>query len=136
VLAFEQGILQKLKGKSKESLTAEEQIVLAVEALEREVNNGGYDQFFVNSSREFAAIIVGALRRLGCQKTATITQKALDALGTTDLRSDAIENVICVRDEKRSAKLQRCDDSYYKNAEPIAERLLEFIKENKASISL
>jgi hypothetical protein len=110
--------------------------VLAVEALEREVNNGGYEQFFVNSSREFAPMVVGALQRIGCKKTANITQKAIEALGISDLRSDAIDAVICTRDEKRAAKLNRCDDSYYKSAEPIAERLFAFIKANRASISL
>jgi len=64
VHAFEQGISQKAEREGRQSLTEEERIVLAVEALEREVNNGGYDQFFVNSSREFARIIVGALHWL------------------------------------------------------------------------
>jgi hypothetical protein len=105
-----------------------------VEALEREVNNGGYDQFFVNSSREFAPIVVGALQRIGCKKTAKITQNAINALGISDLRSDAIEAVICARDEERRAKLNRCDDSAYKSTEPIAERLFAFIRANKASI--
>jgi hypothetical protein len=136
VVAFEQGIHQKAERGGAQNLTTEERIVLAVEALEREVNDGGYDQFFVNSSREFAPIIVGALQRIGCKKTANITQKAVEALGLSDLKSDAIEAVICTPDEKRAAKLNRCDDSYYKSTEPIAERLFAFIKANRASISL
>jgi len=136
VLAFEEGINQKAEREGAQSLTTEERIVLAVEALEREVNNGGYDQFFVNSSREFAPIIVGALHRIGCKNTANITRKAIEALGISDLRSDAIEAVICTRDEKRAAKLSRCDDSYYKSTEPIAERLFAFIKANRASMGL
>jgi hypothetical protein len=135
VLAFEQGISQKAEREGRQSLTDEERIVLAVEGLEREVNNGGYDQFFVNSSREFAPIIVGALRRIGCKKTANITQNAIEALGISDLRSDAIEVVISTRDENRGVKLNRCDDSYYKSTEPIAERLFAFIKANRSSIS-
>jgi Domain of unknown function (DUF4375) len=136
VLAFEQGINQKAERDGAQSLTNEERVVLAVEALEREVNNGGYDQFFVNSSREFAPSIVGALQRIGCKKTAKITQKAIDALGISDLRSDAIEEVICTRDEKRAARLDHCNDLYYKSPEPIAERLFAFIKANRASMSL
>jgi len=134
VLAFEQAIGQKAEREGTQSLTDEERIVLAVEALEREVNNGGYDQFFVNPSREFAPIIVSALQRIGCKETANITHKAIEALGISELKSDAIEAVICTRDEKRSAKLSRCDNSYYKSAEPIAERLFAFIKANSAKI--
>jgi hypothetical protein len=134
VLAFEQAISQKAEREGVKNLTEEERIVLAVEALEREVNNGGYDQFFVNSSREFAPTVVGALQRIGCKKTATITQRAIKALDVADLTSEAIEAAMAAEDEGRLAKLNRCDDSYYKSAEPIAERLFAFIKANKGAI--
>jgi len=135
VLAFEQAIRQKAEREGVQSLTDEERIVLAVEALEREVNNGGYDQFFANSSREFTPTVVAALQRIGCKKTATITQKAIKALGTSDLTAEAIDAAMAGDDEQRLTKLNRCDDSYYKGAEPIAERLFAFIKANKTSVS-
>ena len=134
VLAFEQASSQKTRRVGGQSLTEEERIGLAVEALEREVNNGGYGQFFSNSSREFAPIIVGALRRIRCTKIAIITQKAIKALGVSDLRSDAIEASIGRPNKARDAELNACDDSYYKSAEPVAERLFAFIKANNASI--
>jgi hypothetical protein len=135
VLAFEQAISQKAQRGGVQSLTDEERIVLAVEALEREVNNGGYDQFFINSSREFAPTVVGALQRIGCKKTATITQRAIEALGVSDVTSETIDAAMAVDDEQRLVKLNRCDDSYYKSTEPIAKRLFAFIKANKAGIS-
>lgn len=46
VLAFEQALDQKYERVGKEQLSNEELIVLSVEALEREVNNDGYEQFF------------------------------------------------------------------------------------------
>jgi len=134
VLAFEQAIGQKGQRGGVRSLTDEERVVLAVEALEREVNNGGYDQFFVNSSREFAPTVVAALQRIGCKKTAAITQRAITALGISDLTSEAIDGAMVGDDEQRVAKLNRCNDSYYKCAEPVAERLFAFIKVNKAGI--
>ncbi len=132
-LAFEQAIGQKAARESVQSLTEEERVVLAVEALEREVNAGGYSQFFFNSSREFAPIIVAALDRIGCKKTAAITQKAVRALGASDLAEDAIDAALAL-DDGRRAKLDRCDDSYYEDPEPIAERLLAFIAENKTNV--
>lgn len=45
VLAFEQAISQKAERTGNEGLSYPERVVLAVEALEREVNNGGYAQF-------------------------------------------------------------------------------------------
>ena len=134
VLAFEQAIRQRAEREGMQSLTDEERIVLAVEALEREVNNGGYHQFFTNSSREFAPTIVAALQRIGCKKTATITRKAIKALGTRDLAADAIDAAMAGDDEQRLAHLNGCDDSYYKGVEAIADRLLAFIQANKTSV--
>jgi uncharacterized protein DUF4375 len=136
VLAFEQAISQKAAREGARSLTGEERIVLAVEALEREVNNGGYDQFFANSSREFAAMIVDSLRRIGCKKTASITQKAIKALGVSHLTAEAIETAMAAENEQRLERLSRCDEAYYQNTEPIAERLFTFVKANKSAIKL
>jgi hypothetical protein len=47
----------------------------------------------------------------------------------------AIEAVMAAENEERLAKFNRCDDSYDKSAEPIAERLFAFIKANKAAIT-
>ena len=136
VSVFEQAISQKAERDGMQGITNEEHIVLAVEALEREVNNGGYQQFFTNSSREFAQTIVNSLQRIGCKKTANITQKAIKALGTSDLAMDAIETVMASDDEQRLAKLSQYDESYSKTAEPLAERLFAFIKANKAGIKI
>lgn len=136
VLAFEQAINQKAAREGMRTLTDEEQIVLAVEVLEREVNNGGYDQFFVNSSREFAATIVDSLRHIGRRKAADISEEAVRALGISDLTAEVIEAAMGVEDERRQEKLSRCDDAYYKNTAPIAERLFEFIKSNQAGIRI
>ena len=68
VVAIEQANGRKGARKGAESLTGEERIVLAVEALESEVNNGGYSQYFVNR-HELAPIIVESLLRIDCPET-------------------------------------------------------------------
>jgi hypothetical protein len=96
VLAFEQAVDQKGQREGTEALSAEERMVLAIEALEREVNNGGYHQFFVNSSREFVGIIVRALVRINCPKTAEITQRAIDAAMADEKSEEELnEATIC-----------------------------------------
>ena len=136
VLAFEEAIGQKAGREGTRNLTEEENVILAVEALEREVNNGGYHQFFINSSQQFVPIVVSALQRIGCNKTAAITEKAIKTLGISDLNPEAIDMATARLGKQLIAKLEKCDDSYYKSAEPIADRLFSFIKINKAHISL
>src|SRR5215472_14129753 len=85
VTAFHEALDQKAARDGEESLSGEERVVLAIEALEREVNNGGFRQFFENSSQEYAPMIVQALERIGCARTAAITQEAIDALHLPEL---------------------------------------------------
>ncbi len=127
VLAFEQAI----QGKSPESISIEESYVLAVEGLEREVNNGGYSQFFGNSSGEFASIIEAALRAVGCPKTADITRDAIAALRVETLTAEVVAAAAVNEDESVQQALAACDDRYFANDEPIAERLFRWIAANK-----
>lgn len=132
--AMEQAISQKAARAGDGSLSAEERVVLAVEALEREVNNGGYDQFFVNSSREYAPIIADALTRIGCPKTCEVTRNALDALGLDELDEGGIEAAMDAESNERDEELARCDGAYYDSGEEIDVALFEFVKANRASI--
>jgi hypothetical protein len=83
VLAVEQAI----QNKPGAELSRSERFVLAIEAMEREVNNGGWDQFFWNTENEYNDILIEALDAIGCPETAAIAQEALD----TFLRSGDFE---------------------------------------------
>ena len=135
VLIFEEALGKKAHRYGVSALSAEENLVLAVEALEREVNNGGFSQFFENSSQEYAPIIVPSLVRIGCPETAKITQRAIESLHLPDLSIEAIEAVVAA-DEMNSEVLNDCDNSYFGSGEDIAGQLFAFIKKNKDAITL
>lgn len=132
-VAFETALVEK----DKAELTDEEKVVLAVEAMEREVNNGGYDQFFINSSVEFAPSLVDSLKTIGCPETAAITERALRSLG---LRSpsapEEVETVLQQQSPRRDKELDACDQAYYARTEDIAGALLGFIRKNASKITL
>lgn len=136
VLAFEQAIGQKSVREGRACVNQDELAVLAIEALEREVNNGGYSQFFINSSRKFAPIVVASLQRISCPKTAEITQEAIRALGVSDLSDAQIETAMEKTDEKRDAELERCDRLYFSAPEAIANQLFAYIKTHQDSFRL
>ena len=54
------------------------QAIYMIWALEAEVNNGGYNQFYFNSSRQFYKELPDALRLVGANKFADLTQRAND----------------------------------------------------------
>jgi hypothetical protein len=132
ILAIEQALQQK----PAEELSAPERVVLAVEALEREVNNGGYNQFFLNEPG-YAHEIVPALNRINCPATARITDEALGVLG---LRPEWTDEQISIAaadmSDDRMAKLDPLDEQFFVYPDPIADRLLAFIRGNAAEISL
>jgi hypothetical protein len=132
VVAFEQAIQQK---PADQQLSKEERYVLAIEALEREVNNGGYGQFFLNSSHDFVDVIVEALEAVGCPKVAALTRRAIDALGIEGTVTGEKAEAAVLQENKVVRKaLGACDDSYYADAEPIADLLFAWIKENRAGV--
>jgi len=132
VLAFESAL------DGKDDLSTAERVVLAVEAIEREVNNGGFNQFFVNSSRDFSPNIVESYNLIGCPQTAALCQKAISLLGVEDLfDSDALEDAACEADDGLMERFNALDETFYAGAEePIANKLFEFIKRNRNEISL
>jgi Domain of unknown function (DUF4375) len=134
--AFEQALQQKASRDGEKSLSAAERTLLAVEALEREVNNGGYSQFFFNSSVAYVPEIVASLRRIGCSRTSEITERAIAALGLPSMNALAIQNAMADDNDEREDELGQCDDLYYNSDEDIEGRLFAFIKANHAAFEL
>ncbi len=124
---------QKASRDGDHSLNVEELTILAIEALEREVNNGGYGQFFVNTP-EFSPVIVDALRRIGCPKTADITQRAVGIVERIPITIEESENGTWSDNEERSDEHCKCDTMYFKDPENIEQSLFAFIKVNRSRI--
>jgi len=145
VCAIEQALYQRASvqlyqtasDQEVESFTEEEYVVLAVEALEREVNNGGYDQFFRNSSNEFSPVIVNALNEIGRIEAAALTQEAIDALEIEGpVSTKAIDQAMEKKSDHRDQKLSECDNRYYETVGDLSKPLLEFVRKNKNQIRL
>ena len=126
---------QALGSKSKAELSEPERVVLAVEAMEREVNNGGYKQFFGNSSGEFTGFLVHALELIGCPKTAAISADAIAALELPDqFDADAVEIVASLLSDERREQLEECDSRYYASNETIEQHLFAYIEQHQHEI--
>jgi hypothetical protein len=137
VLAIESALDRKAADRGAATLSPAERAVLAVEALEREVNNGGYDQFFLNSSRAYAGDIERALRAIGCPGQADIARRAVEALAIQGaVTAEAVEAAHSAGGDDLFDALSSLDDEYYASDEPIADRLFDFVKANQAAIRL
>jgi hypothetical protein len=137
VCAFEEALAHKELAFGIGGLSAEERVVLAVEALEREVNNGGFDQLFTNRSKEWVPELVASLQAVGCGAVAELTQEAIDALGIEGpLTVASIDAAMAQDGEARDDKLADCDDRYYDEAGDLSGPVFDYIKAHHAEISL
>lgn len=116
-------------------LNEAELTILAVEAMEREVNNGGYHQFFLNTP-EYAPFLVAACRRIDCPKTAEISAHAISLIGLRHpFTTEQVEDVI--QGDPRGTLIEilidQCDGPYFDSGEPIADRLFAYIGAQRGS---
>jgi hypothetical protein len=96
-------------------LTEAEQTVYCLDALEREVNNGGFDQFFFNSSGNTAMETVTALERLGAKHTAALVQRAAGVFpdGRPAADRDERETQMEALPESARELWSQLDDDFY-----------------------
>ena len=138
VLAFEEAISAKSERLGAGALTTAELVVLAVEAVEREVNNGGFDQLFRNWSKEHAASYVSALEAIGRPDVAELARQAIAALrlGKRPLTTEYIDRVMDKESDARDERFEELDDRYMEIAGDLAPPLFAFIKANSGDITI
>jgi hypothetical protein len=138
VLAFEEAIAAKAERHGATTLTTAELVVLAVEAIEREVNNGGFDQLFRNASKEHATNFVSALEAIERPDVAELARQAIAALrlGKRPLTIDAIDRAMEKDSDARDERFEELDDRYQEVAGDLAPAVLAFVKANSAQVLL
>lgn len=65
-------------GNVMDNLTEQQKQFYYNQCLEREINNGGFSQYFFNSTGDFASVTVQSLRTIRANITADILQTAID----------------------------------------------------------
>ena len=115
-------------------LTEAQKVFLIVENLEREVNNGGFNQFFFNSAGEFAHETVTALRAIGAFKTANVVLKAISVWPYQQVPKDRSKRRMMMEEmsERASIVWEECDEKFYVYEDKIGSLLLEYVKMNRS----
>ncbi|RKF38506.1 hypothetical protein BCY89_27195 [Sphingobacterium siyangense] len=111
------------------------QAIYMISRLEAEVNNGGYNQFYFNSSGQFAAALPEALKLVGATKFADLTERANSTFekekskiteaqdGTVEGFSKSYEN----------NPLNKFDEEFYKlnDVKNLQKIQVDYIRKNK-----
>lgn len=120
--------------KDFESLNEYEKNVLFIEMLEGEVNNGGFDQYFFNSSGEFAHETLNALESINAPKMAELLNQAINIFPNLPIPKDTETRRELMEDlpENISDKWDNLDDNFYEYPENLAGLVIEYVKKNKS----
>ena len=100
--------------------------------MEREINNGGFSQYFFNSSGNYAHETVRSLKLIVANKTADILQKAIDQFPNKLVPKDRDERqkVLDQIGEESNAIWNGLDQKFYAYEDDLNTLNLEYVKQN------
>ena len=140
VQTLEKYIYEKLHDKTDlASLNQKQRNFILNENILREVNNGGFKQFYLNSSGEFAHETISSLRAIGAIKTSKIVEEANRLFPNQIVPKDRSKriNTITNLDEQVLTKFSLLEKKFYKSdpleIDSIAALQIKYVKENKDS---
>lgn len=106
-----------------ENLNEVEKNIMILNDLEGEVNNGGFDQFFLNTGGKYNDSLIKALKAVDAPETAAICKKALDIISRGLLK-----------DQELDLLDRECDTPYYEKSENLTSLIAEYARKNKDSL--
>lgn len=115
-----------------EAISEVEQTLVVMWGLEGEVNNGGFEQYFINGAGEHAALAEGALRRVGADKMADLAAAAVKVFGPAGparewaRRRQQLEAL----GDRADAWLDPIDRAFYDYPDDVGSLTLRYVEAN------
>ncbi len=115
-----------------ESQSTPQRVFSSIWALESEVNNGGFSQYFLNDSCETAAFAAEALETIGAPRTADICRRAIATAFPAELpeTSEAISTVAADFSDKVLEQLQTLDNEFFAYPHNLTDLLFAYVSKH------
>lgn len=109
-----------------------QKVFSAIWALESEVNNGGFSQYFFNDSRESASFVLEALETIGAPNTADICRRAVSAAFPAGLpeNPETIRSLAEDFPDETLAKLEPLDREFFGYPHNLTDLLFAHVVSN------
>ncbi len=122
-------------GDELENLTLAQKFFFFNQNLEREVNNGGFNLFFINSSGEFAHETVQSLQAIGANKTSDIVQQAIAQFPSKKVPKDRDERQALVQkiEAETNDIWDELTQKFFRYEDNLNALNLKYVKENRHS---
>jgi hypothetical protein len=121
---------------SYNELTEAEKVFVSVWELESEVNNGGFLQYFSNSSGDNAANCAWALEKIGALKVVALAKQALSVFENGNPSADSTIRQSQVQNFSGEQKefLDELDQQFFKYPDNLTKLLHDFVTKHKSEI--
>lgn len=119
-------------GDDIEKLTEPQKQFYYNQCLEREINNGGFYQYFINSSGNFAYETVLSLRAIGADTTAEILQKAIAQFPDHTVPTDRDERISLIEqiEETANEAWVKLEDEFFEYQNDLNALNINFVREH------
>jgi hypothetical protein len=103
--------------------------------FESEVNNGGFYQYFLNSTGALAPQVVDALKAVGAVETAVLAEKALAEVGNVRWSDDTARKAkINQLSSQVKEKLHELDQALYAHPNDLTDLLYRYVDTHRTEI--
>jgi len=107
------------------------QMFYATDLLEAEVNNGGFHQYFWNSSGNFARDALDGLKLIGAQAHAKLLQQAMAIRDKEEAHMDAKKaegTAEAFSESARASALNKLDKEFYKLGDSLTKQRMKYVR--------
>ncbi len=106
-----------------------QKVFSSIWAVESEVNNGGFSQYFLNSSCETAGYVVEALKAIDAPRTSEICRRAIAAAFPEGLPADPAEISSAAENfpDETEDKLEELDNEFLAYPHNLTELLFAYV---------
>lgn len=120
-------------GDSIEKLNQAQRNFFYNQTLEREINNGGFNQFFFNSSGDFANETIISLKEIGANKTAMIVKKANDQFPDKIVPKDRTsrQEILSQMEDKANKIWEELDQKFFAYEDDLNSLNMDYVRKNK-----
>ena len=120
-------------GENMHNLSEQQKNFYLNQNLEREVNNGGFKQYFINSSGNYAHETVTSLKLIGADHTANILQKAIDQFPESKVPTerDQRREVVKAIEEATNQVLETLSKKFFEYVDNLNALNIEYVRKNR-----
>ena len=115
-------------------LSPSEQVFILVWEVETEVNNGGFNQFFLNSAGDRASATAAALRSIGAERMASIVDRATSSFPDGPPADRSVRQSLLEEIDPDAVLFEELDQEFYSYPDDLSGLLYGFVIEHRADI--